>query len=173
MTLDRMKLLVVRHARAEERDEFAEKSSNDDLRPLTDEGRKIMQTVATRLNAWCGVPDMLISSPLVRAVQTAELLAEEYGFEKIIQTSTLAPDEQPLEFVRWLGRTLKNSRSDFVCIVGHEPHLGSLVSYLLTGEARSFVELKKSGACLLELPDGNVEEGAATLRWLVTPKLLK
>ncbi|HEX4925245.1 MAG TPA: histidine phosphatase family protein [Bdellovibrionales bacterium] len=168
-----MKLLVVRHARAEERDEFAEKSSNDDLRPLTKEGGEIMRSIAPRLREWCGAPDMLVSSPLVRAVQTAEILAEEFGFEKIIQTSTLAPDEAPLEFVRWLARTAKNDDPDFICIVGHEPHLGSLISYLLTGEPRSFVEMKKSGACLLEFPNGHIEEGAATLRWLVPPKLSK
>ena len=170
MTNPKMKLLVVRHAKAEERDEFSQKSSNDDLRPLTDEGRKIMRDVAKSLSRWTGSPDVLVSSPLVRAVQTAEILGGEFGVSKIYQTSTLAPEESPIALVDWLRKLADKENPGLVCVVGHEPHLSLMISYLLTGEARSFIDFKKSGACLLEFPDGVIQERSVLLRWLIQPK---
>lgn len=166
-----MKLLVVRHAKAEERDDFSKTSSNDDLRPLTNEGREIMRDVAKSLRKWVGKPDVLVSSTLVRAIQTAEILGRAFDISEAQQTSTLAPDESPVEFQKWLSKLAKEKSPDFVCCVGHEPHLSSMVSYFLTGEPRSFIDFKKSGACLLEFPDGHIQERAALLRWHVQPKI--
>jgi phosphohistidine phosphatase len=163
-----MKLLVVRHAKAVERDDF---SQDDDLRPLTDEGRKIMRSVGERLCELVGEIDFLASSTLVRAVQTAEIIGKEFNIESAEQTSVLVPGESPLVFVQWLSKIKETKRPRTVCVVGHEPHLGMLCSFLLSGEHRSFIEFKKSGACLLEFPDGFVEERAALLRWFVTPKI--
>ncbi|MEQ1876046.1 MAG: histidine phosphatase family protein [Bdellovibrionia bacterium] len=165
-----MKLLVVRHAKAEERDNFSRKSSDDDLRPLTDEGRQVMAESARRIRKWAGVPDILVSSKLVRAVQTAEILAKEFGSSGFLQIGQLAPDESPMEFLKWLETCVAEKSPRMVCCVGHEPHLSLMVSYFLTGEARSFIDFKKSGACLIEFSDGQIEERAATLRWHIGPK---
>ena len=170
MKFPNMKLLVVRHAKAEERDDFSRKSPNDDLRPLTAEGREIMADSAKRIHKWAGTPDLLVSSTLVRAIQTAEILAAEFGIKEFARISQLAPDESPMEFLKWLEKTVAGKSRKMVCCVGHEPHLSLMCSYFLTGEARSFIDFKKSGACLLEFPDGVVEERAAILRWHIPPK---
>ena len=111
---------------------------------------------------------VLASSPLTRAVQTAEIVAAEYGCE-IVPLEALAPGHDPEEAVGWLREQQPQLT---VGLVGHEPHLSTLVGYLLTGRPASFLDLKKGGACLLEMT-APLQLCGGALEWLLTPRALR
>lgn len=164
-----MRLLIIRHAIAEERDVWARTSSNDDDRPLTDEGRQKMVLNAKGLRRAIDTIDVLATSPLVRARQTAQIVADAFKLGRIETAKSLVPDSPPSEFVEWLDR----HRDDkVVAAVGHEPHLGMLVTWLLTGVEESHVDLKKGAACLLEL-EGTPGPASARLCWSIAPSQLR
>lgn len=165
-----MQLLVIRHAIAEDREEFAVTGQDDDLRPLTREGRRRMRRAARGLRALVPELGVLAASPLVRAAQTAEILADEYGGQKQETWPELAPGVHPSMLVDRL-RSLRAEPGP-VAVVGHEPDLGELVSWLLSGRTPSFVELKKGAACLLEF-DGPPDPERARLLWLLAPGHLR
>jgi phosphohistidine phosphatase len=104
----------------------------------------------------------------VRAQQTAGIVAEAYGGIRVATTPSLRPDSAPSEFLAWL----KAQQGDVIAVVGHEPHLGMLVTWLLTGLADSRLPLRKGGACLLELA-ARPREGAAQLQWALTASQLR
>jgi phosphohistidine phosphatase len=164
-----MKLLVVRHAVARERGEFAATGLPDDFRPLTDAGRRRMRRAARGLHRLVPALDVLASSPLLRARQTAEILADRWAGHEIAAVGELAPESQPDALVPWLRG---HRPASTVAVVGHEPHLGFLVGWLLAGRHVSFLELKKGGACLLEFDDP-ASAGGATLRWVMEPRHLR
>jgi len=164
-----MDLLVIRHGIAEDRDAFAASGTDDALRPLTDEGRRKMRQVARGLTTLVPALDLLASSPLVRARQTADLLAKAYSGLPVTEITQLEPDQPPEAFAEWLRG---QSRRGAVAAVGHEPLLGCIVSLFLAERAQSFIELKKGGACLVGFPD-RVEPGAGVLRWALTPGALR
>jgi phosphohistidine phosphatase len=164
-----MNLLVMRHAIAEDRALYAQAHADDAGRPLTPDGVRKMRKVASGLRAVLPKVDLLASSPLTRAIQTAEIVAEAYGRPAPAVVPVLAP-AQPLEAAAaWLER---QRRHEVVAVVGHEPSLSRLVSWLLSGGERSFLEMKKGAACLLTFED-TVAAGAATLRWALTPSQLR
>jgi phosphohistidine phosphatase len=111
----------------------------------------------------------LWTSPLGRAFETAAILGELYGAKPEILAS-LAPGGAAESTLAAL-RQARSSASPPV-VVGHEPSLSHLVGWLLAGEARSLVELKKGAACLLRF-EGEPVAGAATLRWLLQPRVLR
>src|SRR5918999_3129904 len=125
-----MKLLVIRHAIAEDRDAFASTGRDDSERPLTSAGRDKMRRVVAGLHREIAEIDLLASSPYTRAMQTAELVAEAYGIDEIKTVDALVPDTPPERFLTWVQR---RSRTKVVAIVGHEPHLGELVTWLMSG----------------------------------------
>jgi phosphohistidine phosphatase len=165
-----MELLVVRHAIAEEREEFAKTGLDDAKRPLTDEGRRKFEKGARGLREVAAGIELLATSFLERATQTADILQEAWdGKLPTVQLRELDPEADPDALLRWLG-TQKEGK--LVAVVGHEPHLSRLVEHALTGNPSDFVELKKGGACLLDL--GNAPEaGRAKLRWLLTARQLR
>jgi phosphohistidine phosphatase len=164
-----VQILIIRHATAEERSAFTATGTSDDRRPLTDEGRRKMTEAAKGLRALVPHLDVIAASPLVRAQQTAAIVAKAYGIADVETTSTLTPDAQPATFAKW---ALAYVDRDVVAIVGHEPHLGTLVTWLLSGRADSHVVLKKGGACLVEC-DGAPGPAAGRLHWLLTPAMLR
>lgn len=164
-----MDLLVIRHGIAEDRDAFAASGTDDALRPLTDDGRRKMRRVARALTTLVPSLDVLASSPLVRARQTADLVAKAYSGLPVTEITQLEPDHPPDAFAGWVRG---QSRRGAVAAVGHEPLLGCIVSLLLAGRTQSFVELKKGGACLVAFPD-RIEPGAGVLRWVLTPGQLR
>lgn len=99
-----MKLLVVRHAVAMEREEFARTGQSDDLRPLTADGARKMRRVARGLRAEIETLDLLVTSPLVRAVQTAGIVADAYGTGAAGTTTSLLPDAPLEEFEKSCSR---------------------------------------------------------------------
>jgi phosphohistidine phosphatase len=165
-----MNLLVIRHAIAEDKEKFAATKRSDDQRPLTDAGRAKMRRGAQGLRTVIGKVAVLASSPLVRARETAEIVAPALGVPRVEIVEALRPDSHYDELVDWLrGRDAPNGDDDCtVAVVGHEPHLSGLVTWLMTGSDDARVELKKGGVCLLHF-DGEPSKGAAVLRWLLTP----
>ncbi|MFL5605298.1 MAG: phosphohistidine phosphatase SixA [Gemmatimonadaceae bacterium] len=162
-----MQLLVIRHAVAQTREEFA--GDDDAQRPLTKEGRRQMRRVATGLRHVVGDLDVLAASPFLRAMQTAEIVAEEFAGVDIATVEALEPESALPAFVTWLR---KQREAELVAVVGHEPHLGTLVTWLLTGTEESRTPLKKGGACLLDFPSLPRTRGAM-LHWALTPALLR
>jgi phosphohistidine phosphatase len=164
-----MQLLVIRHAIAEDRDAFASSGRDDSERPLTPSGRDKMRRAAAGLRRIVPRIDLLGSSPYVRALQTAELVAAAYGIDEIKQVDALVPDAPLPRFMTWMQR---KATVDVVAIVGHEPHLGELVTWLMSGLPESRVEMKKGGAALLEF-SGQPGPGVGVLQWLMAPSQLR
>jgi len=164
-----MKLLVIRHAIAEDRDEFAKSGEEDGLRPLTKDGKKKMRKAAAGLVQLVPELNLLATSPLTRAAQTADIIAEAYGRIRPVPQASLAPGRKPSALLGWL----QDQRPDLtIAIVGHEPDLGLFVSWMLTGLQESFIEFKKGGACILDLGE-NPKPGRAKLEWQMKPSHLR
>ena len=163
-----MQLLILRHAIAVDRDEFARTGKDDRLRPLTDDGRKRMKLGARGLRRLVPEIDLLATSSLTRAAQTAAVVDSVYGGLKEVEIEELAPEAAPVDFLRWL----KKQKVACVAIVGHEPGVSHILSWLLLGSERRIFSFRKGGACLLEFP-GEVGAGGATLLWALTPAQLR
>ena len=163
-----MRLLVIRHAKAENALDFAQTGQPEALRPLTESGRKKMQRATAGLLSEVEFIDVLASSPLLRAHQTAEIVAEAYVGRVVMELDALAPGSNPDRLLPWLRGHRDVS---VVAIVGHEPDLGELISFLLCGRHESFVALKKGAACLLNL-DSDVTPGQARLVWSLSASQL-
>jgi len=164
-----MNLLVIRHAIAEDRKRYAKTGADDGLRPLTARGRRRMKAGARGLRRLAPGLDLLATSPLVRAEQTAEIVAAAYRELKVVKVPQLAPQASVHALLKWLQERKHDST---IALVGHEPLLGVFVSWMLTGLQESFVDLKKGGACLLEC-EQQVRPGRARLRWLLAPGQLR
>ncbi len=164
-----MDVLVVRHAIAEDREIFARSGKSDTERPLTDKGRERMKRGARGLLQLVAHLDILATSPLVRAVETAQILAAEYGDIEPTTVAALRPEGTPEDVLTWLQ---EQTQAATLALVGHEPHLSMLVSWLARKDAEPFLEFKKGGACLLSFYD-EVCAGGAVLRWLLTPAQLR
>ncbi len=163
-----MKLLLIRHAIAVEREDFARTGKDDRLRPLTDDGRKRMKQGARGLRHCLPAIDLLATSPLTRAAQTGAIVDSVYGGLKEVEIDELAPEATPVDFLRWLRR----QKAGTVAVVGHEPSLSLILSWLLTGTERHLFAFRKGGAALVDFTD-EVGAGNATLLWAVTPAQLR
>jgi phosphohistidine phosphatase len=163
-----MELLIVRHAIAVDHGDPA--FVNDDDRPLTPEGIHKFRLAARGLKEVAPRLDRIVSSPLVRARQTAEILREVVSpNRKIDFCDHLVPSGDHAGLVAYLN----GLRAESVAIVGHEPHLSSFTSYLLAGaDDASFVEYKKGGAGLVNFTNG-LAAGSGTLEWLIQPAALR
>jgi phosphohistidine phosphatase len=162
-----MNLLIIRHGPAGDRAQWEAEGRDDRLRPLTQEGKKEIRRVTEGLSTLVPSIDLVATSPLVRAVQTAEIMVSRYSC-KSVTVDALAPGNDPEQVVTWL----RGERGETVAVVGHEPDLSSLACYLLTGKEPSFLMLKKSGTCMLQL-DHPLRPGKATLECLLIPRVLK
>ena len=164
-----MELLIVRHADAGDRDEFAETGQPDHLRPLSKKGREQMRRAAAGIVALVPEVELVLTSPFTRAVQTAEILVQAYKHPlPPEETDSLEPEQDPARFLAAFG----DRKADVVMVVGHEPHLGALATWLMTDADESRVIMKKGGACLLEF-DKRFAAGEGSLRWLMDAKMLR
>lgn len=161
-----IELYLVRHAIAAER---GPKYPDDRLRPLTPAGtKKFAQLVPGLLELGVSV-DFVLTSPLVRARETAQILAA--GLKPrpaITECEALAPGGRHQVIVDAIKTHSKRHRR--LALVGHEPDLGELAARLLG--ARGMVEFKKGAVCLIEV-DGATPGGPGTLRWMLPPKALR
>ena len=155
-----MKLLLIRHAIAQDRFEFARTGQSDYYRPLTDRGRSRMALVPEI--------DVLATSPLTRAVQTAEIVAEAYDGLRLEHADSLATGDGQA-FLEWLGEC---GPEEVVAAVGHEPHMSDWAAWMLTGGWHDFAVVKKGSAMLLEFPS-SLEPGTARLHWFLAPAQLR
>jgi phosphohistidine phosphatase len=162
-------LLIVRHAIAEDRESFARRSAADRLRPLSEEGKDKMRQAARGLARLVPAVDLLATSPLVRARETAEILAQAFSGVPLVTAEALAPGAGPEAVAAWL-----ESRRPFLtaAVVGHEPDHGELASWFLGWRSGGGVAFKKGGAALLEVASA-FERGGGALLWLATPRMLR
>ncbi|MFM1892035.1 MAG: hypothetical protein RLZ44_1112 [Pseudomonadota bacterium] len=164
-----MDILIVRHGIAEERESFAERGRSDDLRPLTKKGIERMREGARGLKQVVEQIDVLASSPLTRAQQTAEILAKSFSPGPVIEVPELAPGHGPAVVTAWLAA---QETDGTLALVGHEPDLSELVAWLVCGRSEGFLDLKKGAACLVS-SHGAPAQGRCILRWALTPRQLR
>lgn len=164
-----MQILLIRHGIAVDPDSSKSAPTDDAERPLTKEGRQKMRKAAKGLRQLIPALDLIATSPLLRAAQTAEIVAREYGDTRTVQVSALAPRKPLPALLEWLNAHPPEAT---VALVGHEPHLSTFLCWLLTGLQESFVELKKGGAALVEVPTP-VAAGKAKLLWMLKPSQLR
>lgn len=163
-----MNLYLLRHGKAEERD--LHRYASDEERPLTGEGIRDMKSAAKGMKALKLSFDIILSSPYIRARETAEIVAGTLKFKKRLQlTNLLKVDADPGRMVR----EIENSYSDLenILLVGHEPFMSRLASRLIGG--REFVSIQfKKGSLAKFSVQAFADEGCASLEWLMTPKQL-
>ena len=164
-----MKLLVLRHDVAEPGEGAASRDA-DAKRALTPKGKKRAEKSARGIARLLedGV-DVLASSPFRRARETADALAHALDDVEVTEVDALEPDRAPADIALWLNAL---DGADQVAIVGHEPSLSQLVTWLVSGLSTPWLALGKGGACQLELPEP-VAPGQARLVWLLEPKQLR
>lgn len=160
-----MEIYIVRHAIAMERDEW---SGSDDKRPLTEKGRKKMEQIARGMASMEIDFTHIYSSPLVRAQQTAEILQEVLHIDHLDETDLLIPSADPTAMIPFLNKLPDNAE---VALVGHEPHVSELLSYLLSGQHQSFAAFKKAAVARLG-GFAPLRAGHLTLRWFMEPNHL-
>ena len=162
--MNEITLYLIRHAIAEERgDEWPD----DDLRPLTKEGSKLFSAAARGFLSFATAPEQVITSPLVRARQTADLFAA--AAKPAVPVSImdeLSPGHSPSAV---LTKVRKLGDRERVALVGHEPDLGYLAAHLL-GCGRP-LPFKKGGICRIDATLGRQSNG--TLIWFLPPKALR
>ncbi len=163
-----MNVLVIRHAIAEEQSTFKKSGMADDMRPLTVEGRRKMRRGANGLKRVVESIDLIATSPLIRAIETAHVIAKSFEKARVVELKDLSPGGKPEAVFKFLVQ----NRSQTVALIGHEPDLGKFVCLSLGCKIVDRVPLKKGGAAHLVF-DGPVAAGGATLRALLTPQLLR
>jgi phosphohistidine phosphatase len=161
-----MMIYLFRHGLAIDRED--PECPPDPKRFLTRKGVEKTRAAAMGLRALGLATEMILSSPYVRAMQTAELAAEalEFPRARITQTDALLPPAHPAQ----LMKVLANTKASAVLCVGHAPNLDEVIAYALGAQA-SFTALKKAGAAGLEME--SLSPGKGTLLWLHTPKSLR
>ena len=164
-----MQLLVIRHGIAEDPSTVVATGQDDPGPPLSKEGKKMMKRVAAGLRELVDKVDVIGASPLLRAQQTAQIVAKAYNDLRVVTVEELLPESDPPALMSWLGQ---HSTVDVVAIVGHQPNLGLVVTWLMSGIKASRVALTKGGTCLLEF-SSSVSPGNGTLQWLLTPSQLR
>lgn len=160
-----MELCLVRHAIAVDRGTpgFAD----DDLRPLTPEGAKRFKQAARGLSVLV-TPQVILTSPLVRARQTAEILMDVFRLPNLHVSDSLASGDHAA-----LLRDVAELEAQTVLVVGHEPHISGLLSYLLSDSESRIGATFKKGAAALVSSDGEPAVGACWLEWLLQPAALR
>ena len=161
-----MELLIVRHGPAGVRKDPHSSGRPDSRRPLTKEGRRKTRAAAAGLARAVDGVELVATSPWTRAAQTAELVGKALGAE-VAECPALIPDRPLDEVLAWL----KSRREKRIVLVGHEPQLSRLASWLMTGDDRPVLRLKKAQALLLGMRAP--APGGAVLLWSLAPRQLR
>jgi phosphohistidine phosphatase len=162
-----MELLIIRHAIAFERD--PDRWADDAARPLSPMGVRRSHKAAAGLKELCKAPDRLLTSPLIRARQTAKILTEVAGWPR----AEIAPELKPGEGAAAVLTLLAKDRSKRIALVGHQPDLSVLLTVCLLKDSGTLpIEMKKNAVACLSF-DGRVRAGGAALKWLATPRVLR
>lgn len=160
-----MKLVIVRHAIAVP---SGTPGIPDDDRPLTPKGKRRFRQAARGLARIVARPDVLLSSPLPRALETAEIAAKAWGRRIKPRTEAALAGNSIGDLLELLGAQPPDST---VCVVGHEPTLSTLLARLLGSSHSDRLAFGKGGAALVDVP-GSPPEGGR-LVWLLRPRVLR
>lgn len=164
-----MKVILIRHAVAQDRERYSELHSEDSLRPLTEKGYRQMIKAARGLREIAPELAMVVSSPFTRALQTADVISSVYGTLPLIRKDSLAPGGRLEDTVTWL-QSLPQDQT--IVLVGHEPNLSALACQLLSGNGHIFLSLQKGSALMVDFHD-ELTVGGGLLSWMLLPKQLR
>ena len=156
------RIYFLRHGKAAPRSTW---EGEDGLRPLTPEGEDLMRREAKGMRRLGLAPDAIVTSPLVRARQTAEIAAEDVGArDRLVEDSRLAHgfDARCLERI-----AAERPEAAELMVVGHEPEFSATIAELIGG---GFVDMKKGGLARVDVGGPGLEDGL--LAWLLTPSQL-
>src|SRR3954463_5057903 len=158
-------LYLIRHGLAEEQ---GPAWPDDTKRPLTDHGISRLRRAGRALGRLGLTPHVVLTSPLVRARQTAEIVAGAFSpHPPVVNVEALAPGGAMSAVAAEIAR---HGRRPHIFLVGHEPGMGELAAWLLG--ARRPLEFKKGGICRIDV-GGATLRGAGVMRWMLTPKILR
>lgn len=161
-----MHLILVRHGPAQDRDEFAARGRPDPERPLTDAGRRKTRDAAAGLARVVEAPVRIVTSPYVRARETAEIISAACDSAPVRSVSALAPGGRRDRVLAGLGV------SGSAILVGHEPDLGMLLGWLVTGRLEVWHAFKKAGAACVTFA-GRPTPGTGGVEWILPPNALR
>lgn len=159
-----MDLLFIRHAIAAPLDDTIKRDAD---RPLTAEGEKRFRNVAERLARFAPKPKAVLTSPLLRARQTAEIVAEEWGGVRQVVVPALVEGD-------WEGicDALDTfAAEDAVVLVGHDNWMSQITARLLGGKREQAFDYRKGGVALIEVD--RLHEARGTLHWFIPPRVLR
>jgi phosphohistidine phosphatase len=164
-----VEIYLIRHGIAEEKQPEIKK---DEERSLTKEGKQKTEKVAQRLKQMGFHFDLIATSPLVRARQTAEILIREGLSSQIEESTHLTPEGNIYNWVtEWLEP--RNYATDIqLALVGHEPNLSAWAEILVWGQDKASLVLKKAGMIGIKLPEKGSPLGCSQMFWLTPPKYL-
>jgi phosphohistidine phosphatase len=163
-----MILYILRHAIAEERDEVA--YPDDSLRRLSEKGKKKMARIAKHLKDMGVEVDLILTSPYVRAYDTARIVLKAFDLKKkqLVLSDHLMPSGYAKDLIAEINEKYP---LDNLMLVGHEPYLSDLIAMLVSGDPSMSITMKKGGLCRLSI-DRLVYDKCATLEWLLAPAQL-
>ena len=158
-----MEIYILRHGEAEMR----ETGQADSDRKLTVYGKRDLKAVLKVARKVGVAPQVILSSPLRRAQETAKIAAEVLHSKHVVETKSLIPDASPELVWKEIGGLQK---LDSILIAGHNPHLGNLMAMLL--EAALMVDLKKGALVRITAPS-RLGPPRGVLKWMITPRIAK
>ncbi|MBA2728071.1 MAG: phosphohistidine phosphatase SixA [Parachlamydiaceae bacterium] len=159
-----VQLFMIRHGLA---GNSLEDEAMDEERPLTKKGKEKMKEIAKGMKKMKMHFDIVLTSPLLRSRETAEIIHAYCGRnEEPMVTELLSPYSSYKSLIRLLN---KHKESSSLALIGHEPFLSGFASYCLSNNDNSFLCLKKGGALMLEI-DRTIKPGNCLLTWLMEPK---
>ena len=162
-----MELVFLRHGVAANREDW---KGDDADRPLTADGADRTKEVVRGLKALKIKPDVILSSPLLRARETAEIAKKGLITDaKVELAEELTPDASP---DRLIVRLADLAGKPVVLCVGHEPHISTTISMMVSGKTAASFEMKKAGVCCIRFT-GIPKAGAGSVLWLLPPKFLR
>ena len=160
-----LELYLIRHGVAAER---GEDYPDDSKRPLTNGGISRLRKEAKALDELGVALDHIITSPLVRTRQTADIFAESMKSKpSVSQSDALAPAGTSTAVIQELAKHMRKAR---IAVVGHEPNIGELAGRLIG--ARMPLEFKKGAICRIDF-EVFPPKGIGQLRWFITPRMLR
>ncbi|HEY3422605.1 MAG TPA: phosphohistidine phosphatase SixA [Methanocellaceae archaeon] len=159
-------LFIIRHGPA---GKSLDDKKLDEARPLTKKGKEKMKEIARGLSDMDISFDKIVTSPLLRCAETADILSKCSGGKKSVESiDALKPGGSGDELIGYLNAL---DGVDNVAIVGHEPFLSEFASYCLAKSKNSFIDLKKGGVIALEF-GGMIKPGAGKICWMMEPSQL-
>jgi phosphohistidine phosphatase len=159
-----MKLTIIRHAIAVP---AGTEGIPDDERPLTRKGRRRFEEIASGLAEVCERPDVLLTSPLPRAAETAEIAAQAWGGLTPVSEPALAQDSVD----QILAVLARQPPEQHVAVVGHEPTVSALLARLLGSGSAGRLAFRKGGVAHLDVPGALADGGR--LEWFARPRILR